>query len=88
MQAKAETEQLFKELAYRESDGVEVSLVWNVVERSVSVLVVDTKEADVFELPVASDDALDVFHHPYAYAASRGLDFRAPALAASGSRSR
>jgi hypothetical protein len=29
--------------------------------------------ADSFELPVTSNDALDVFDHPYAHAAFRGV---------------
>lgn len=36
-----------------------------------TVAVTDTKTGDAFELPVREGErALDVFHHPYAYAAA------------------
>lgn len=49
--------------------------------RLVSVTVHDTKTGDAFELPVGdSARALDVYHHPYAYAGER------PGVASSHSR--
>ena len=36
----------------------------------------DSKTGEAFELVLSNtDNALDVFHHPYAYAASRRPDF-------------
>ncbi len=65
-----------KELAYREIDGLEVVLLWHESASSVSVTVSDCKTGEAFELVLNSNDnALDVFHHPYAYAASRRPDF-------------
>ena len=70
----------FEELDYRESDGLEISLLWSRADNSLSVVVVDTKSDTGFELPVKGDEALDVFHHPFAYAATRIAE---PVLAAS-----
>ena len=63
-----------KELAYRENDGVAVALLWHSRTNALSVSVVDRRTEDAFELPVDAKDALDVFEHPYAYAAFRGVD--------------
>jgi len=53
-----------------------VSLLWHADSDFLSVVVSDTRVGEAFELVLDDrDDALDVFHHPYAYAAYRGLDF-------------
>jgi hypothetical protein len=57
-----------RELAYRESDGVEVALLWPIGERRVLVQVNDRRSDHSFELSVDAARALDAFHHPYAYA--------------------
>lgn len=64
------------ELDHRATDGVEVSLLWHKPTNSLTVFVYDTRTDETFELEVASDYALDAFHHPYAYAYSRGLVHR------------
>ena len=62
-----------RELDSRTSDGIRVQLLWHPVDGHVSVAVNDTKNGDAFELEVGrSQHALDVFHHPYAYAATNG----------------
>lgn len=58
----------FEELDYREADGLEVSLLWNRHDGSLSVYVVDTHGNRSFELATPSDLARDVFMHPFAYA--------------------
>lgn len=64
-----------RELDYRATDGVEVALLWYPSNDVVSVQVVDAKAGEAFELVLDEHDRpLDVFHHPYAYAAMRGLD--------------
>jgi hypothetical protein len=74
-----------RELAFREADGLQVALLWH--QRCfLSVTVHDSKTGEAFELVLdEGDDALDVFYHPFAYAAYRGLDgagqTREPALA-------
>jgi len=64
------------ELAYRAGDGVEVSLLWSRANSSLTVVVSDARTGDRFELRAHPENALDVFHHPYAYAAFQGLDYR------------
>lgn len=80
---------VLRELDHRSADGLDVTLVWDADADVASVIVVDAKNGEAFELVLEDrDDALDVFHHPYAYAALRGLfdsatvDDRAAALPA------
>jgi hypothetical protein len=65
------------ELDYRANDGVEVWLLWTRTDGRLFVLVVDSKADDSFEIDVDAKRALDAFHHPYAYAAARGIAYRA-----------
>jgi hypothetical protein len=59
-----------RELDSRMSDGIHVRLLWNPGDGRVSVAVNDTKTGDTFELRIREHDrVLDVFRHPYAYAA-------------------
>ena len=63
------------ELAARESAGVSVTLLWAPATDVVAVVVVDSRLCESFELVVEPDDRpLEVFYHPYAAAAARGLD--------------
>jgi hypothetical protein len=74
------TPKVAKELAVRAMDGLEVALLWYTREGALSVVVNDSRTHDSFELVLGDgDDALDVFHHPYAYAALRGVDYELPA---------
>jgi hypothetical protein len=65
---------LFDELDHRSNDGIDVSLLWNRDDGGLVVLLVDTKSDEILELAAAPEQALDVFNHPYAHAAFRGLD--------------
>jgi len=59
-----------RELDSRISDGIEVRLLWHPVDDRTSVAVHDTTTGEMFELKVADGQrAIDVFRHPYAYAA-------------------
>ena len=58
-----------RELAHRSADGVEVTLLWNPADDKISVRIVERDTEACFELPVARDQALNAFNHPYAYAA-------------------
>jgi hypothetical protein len=58
-----------RELEYRESDGLEVTLVWYPAEDAIAVKVLDTRTGERFEIPVDSSRAHDAFEHPFAYAA-------------------
>ena len=64
------------ELASRETGGVTVRLLWSRRTNLVTVAVADARNDDYFELVLDEDEpALDAFHHPYAHAAARGLEF-------------
>jgi hypothetical protein len=64
-----------RELDHREGDGVDVALLWYPSNDVVSVRVVDARAGESFELVLGEGERpLDVFRHPYAYAALRGLD--------------
>jgi hypothetical protein len=61
-----------KELDHRVNDGIAVWLLWDPTSDSCIVSVVDGKSGEAFEVPVARGErALDVFQHPFAYAAHR-----------------
>lgn len=60
------------ELAVRESDSLAVSLLWSRATDRVKVAVSDARLDEHFEIYVAGADALAVFHHPFAYAATLG----------------
>ena len=60
------------ELAYRETDGIAVTLFWHSGTNRLSVVVHDWRNGDWFELAARAENALDVFEHPYAYAAPTG----------------
>ena len=59
------------ELAYRENGGIRVALLWSRDDAKLKVTVFDAATDDTFELEAVENKALDVFYHPYAYAASR-----------------
>ena len=59
-----------RELDRRTGDGIDVRLLWCQNDDQVTVAVTDTKTGEAFEVPVREGErALEVFHHPYAYAA-------------------
>ena len=55
--------------------GIEVALLWHRTTGELTVSVTDAASGASFELPVAPDEALTAFHHPYAYAAVRRVDY-------------
>ena len=57
------------ELDHRVNDGIDVHLLWSPEDGRVFVAVSDARTGDAFALEVADRSrALDVFHHPFAYA--------------------
>jgi hypothetical protein len=63
-----------KELASRRSGTCEIALFWSRRTHRDAVKLQDDAAGITLELPLeATDDPLDVFDHPYAYAAARGL---------------
>jgi hypothetical protein len=65
------------ELMSRESNGITVRLLWSRATNLVTVAVADAANDDYFELVLdEGEPALEVFNHPFAHAAARGLEFR------------
>ena len=56
-----------RELDRRESDGVQVSLLWSPVTGEVWVSVLDEETGESFSIAIDHAHALDAFHHPFAY---------------------
>ena len=58
-------------------------LLWHQHDDRVMVAVHDAKTGDAFTVDARADErALEISHHPYAYAAFRGIPTRASALVA------
>jgi hypothetical protein len=67
-----------RELDHRKSDRIDVWLLWSEADNKVLVSVADEKTGDQFTIEVReSERALDVFNHPYAYAAWHGIEINA-----------
>jgi hypothetical protein len=71
----------YRELAHRVRDGLEVILFWHKLTDELTVTVSDERSGAYFELAAAPNQALDVFNHPYAHAAFRGLPYAEHGLA-------
>lgn len=66
-----------RELAHRTANDIEVRLFWSAPANRVTVEIVDRCFGESVEFEVAGSDALDAFHHPYAYLASQRTKVRA-----------
>ncbi len=62
-----------RELAYRENGGLAVSLLWDPADDTLTVTVFQRRSGETLEVPVEDASPLEFFHHPFAYAAQRGL---------------
>ena len=69
------TRDTWKELAARENEGLEISLLWSKSAGRVKVAVADARLDERFEFDIAGADALAAFYHPFAFAARRGVCF-------------
>jgi hypothetical protein len=67
-----------RELDFRVNDGLEVALLWRSADDRLTLEVVATKVGDRFRFEVEATEALEAFHHPFAYAAARGIDYVEP----------
>lgn len=63
------------ELDRRNNDGIDVTLLWNSQTNGVFVTVEDARRGASFSVDVSAHEALDAFHHPYAYADRAYGDF-------------
>ncbi len=61
-----------RELAQRRSGTDEVLLLWHPEIDRVELSVRDLVTGAGFDIEVAPGNAIDAFHHPYAYATARG----------------
>lgn len=61
------------ELAHRTSNGLDVSLLWSRRTGRVLVAVNDLRTDETFTLEAPRHRALDVYNHPFAYAARLGV---------------
>ena len=59
------------ELAFRESDGIEVALLWDGAGDTVLLNVRDARAGEWFICTVDGGRALDAFRHPFAYVGRR-----------------
>jgi hypothetical protein len=75
-------EHRLQELAYRYSDGLEVTLFWHPVTDGLTVCVCDQRRGSYFEIRPEPHQALDVFYHPYGYASFSTLRYEDERLAA------
>ena len=71
-----------RELAYRVNDGLEVTLFWRPGSDELKVCVCDHKHGMYFEIRPEPDQALDVFYHPYSYAARCDVHYEDERMAA------
>jgi hypothetical protein len=58
-----------RELAERRAGSLEVALLWDSDTNRLSVCVQDESTGEHFHLAVRPAQAMEAFHHPYAYAA-------------------
>ena len=58
------------ELDYRRCADIEVSLLWYPDADELVVVALDNSTGEMLEIPAAHEHALEVFRHPYAYAAT------------------
>jgi hypothetical protein len=69
------TTHLTRELDRRSNDGIDVRLLWCEHDGRVLVAVKDSRTGDAFAVQVQEgESALEVFRHPYAYAAFHRVD--------------
>ena len=74
------TTETMTELDRRINDGIDVRLLWSAEDGRVVVAVEDAKTGDSFTVEVREgDNAVEVFRHPYAFAAWHASDARAAA---------
>jgi hypothetical protein len=77
-----ELTELPRELAYRCGDGLEVTLFWRATDDELTVCVSDHRRGAYFVVTPEPHLALDVFYHPYSYAAASDVYYEDQRLAA------
>jgi len=59
------------ELAHRRNHDFDVVLYWDTNDDELFVVVEDISAGDRFSIPAPRTQALQVFHHPFAYTTAR-----------------
>lgn len=59
------------ELASRFASGIEVRLLWDPADDSLTVVAADDRARERIEFGVRPEQALEAYRHPFAYAPSR-----------------
>ena len=77
MSTTAET--VVRELDRRFNDGFDVRLLWNSRTNGVFVAIEDQRDGHSFEFRVDATNALEAFHHPFAFATNQ-YDLRSQPL--------
>jgi hypothetical protein len=68
-----------REVDSRLTAGLQVRLLWSQVDGRLWVAVLDTRSGETFRVEVRENECpLDVFNHPYAYAADQRIDVCLP----------
>ncbi len=57
-----------RELDARRGDGLDIRLLWNPADDTVTITVADVRTEELFIIPVAPHEAREAFQHPFAYA--------------------
>jgi hypothetical protein len=57
----------FVDIATRRAGRIEVALIWNRVDRTLSVRASDAATSEQIAIPVSADEAAEVYRHPFAY---------------------
>lgn len=60
-----------RELDRRRAAGIDVRLLWNQRDDVILLVVSDSKTGEAFSVDVDPRNALEAFHHPYSFAASK-----------------
>jgi hypothetical protein len=72
---------VLRELDHRTDVWTDIWLLWRERDDRVVVAVANESTGERYRIEVRdSERALDVFHHPYAYAAMRGIDTRSESV--------
>ena len=68
-----------KELARRDSAGTHVALLWSRRRHRAAVVLEEDATGELVELDVHErENPLELYHHPYAYLATRGHPGKSP----------
>ena len=65
-----------RELAHRQQDGLEVTLLWDARSNEVWIELADERTEIAFAFGVDAKLALDAFYHPYAFTPVLGTDLQ------------